>query len=238
MIKRFHTVGLLSLVALSAMAFAVVDGLTIKRAPKEGQTFKYKMEGNVDMQGTPITLKGTMQEKVVKVEANGNYAVEQQQLEGKIVLPDGNEMDMPAGNATTTTYKANGEVIEIKGASEDSTAYRMSTLGLLVDPGKQVNVGDKWTFDVKADAKTGAAAAKAEFQALAEEKVGTIDTIKVKAVVKESEGSEPASSESTIWIDKKDGSTVKTESKWVKAPFPGPTGPMILDATLKLTRID
>jgi hypothetical protein len=220
------------------MAFAVVDGLSIKRTPKEGQTVKYRMEGNLELQGAPITLKGMMQEKVVKVEPNGNFALEQQQLEAKIVLPDGNEMDLPAGTPTITTYKGSGEVVDIKGENQDATAYRMTTLGMLVDPGKQVNIGDKWSHEVKADTKTGTVAAKAEFQAIGEEKVGAFDTIKIKATVKETEGAEPASSESTIWIDKKDGSTVKTESKWTKAPFPGPSGPMILDATLKLTRVE
>ena len=235
--KRFQTLGLISLVAISSMAFAVAQGVSIKRAAKEGQTYKYKMEGNVDMQGTPVTLTGIVQEKIVKVEANGNFALEQQQLEGKI-MAGGQEMDMPAGNATITTYKPTGEVVDIKGSSEDSTSYRMSTLGLLIDPAKLVNVGDKWSHEVKADTKTGLVAAKADFEVVGEEKVGAVDTVKIKAVVKETEGSEPASSESLLWIDKKDGSTVKAETKWTNAPFPGPAGPMILDATIKLTRIE
>ncbi len=235
--NRFQTIGLISLIAISSLAFAVAQGVNLKRTLKEGQTFKYRMEGNVDMQGTPITLTGIMQEKVVKVEANGNFALEQQQLEGKISA-GGREMDMPAGNATVTTYKTTGEVVEIKGSTEDATAYRMSTLGLLVDAGKLINVGDKWSHMVKADTKTGLVAAKADYEVIGEEKVGAVDTIKIKATVKETEGTEPASSDSTLWIDKKDGSTVKAETKWTKAPFPGPTGTMILDATIKLTRIE
>ncbi len=217
------------------MAFAAVQGISLKRAPKEGTTFKYKMEGSVDMQGTPVTLTGIMQEKVIKVEANGNFSLEQQQLEGKISV-GGQEMDMPAGNATITTYKSTGEIVEIKGGSEESSSYRMATLGLVLAPGKSLSVGDKWTHEVKADTKLGIVAAKADYQVLAEEKVGSVDTIKIKATVKETEGSDPASSDSTLWIDKKDGSTIKAETKWVKAPFPGPTGP--LDADLKLTRIE
>jgi hypothetical protein len=232
------TLGIIGVAVLSAAAFAAVQGLSVKRTPKDGQTIKYKMEGQIDVQGLQIGLKGTMQEKVTRVDANGNYAVEQQTLEGKATLPDGNEMDMPAGTATTTTYTADGQVVEIKGGNEDGTSYRMAALGLLVDPGKALNVGDKWTHTVKADAKTGAVAATAEYTVLGEEKIGAFDTVKIKANVKETEGGEPAASESTVWIDKKDGSTVKAESKWIKAPFPGPAGPMIIDATIKLNRVE
>jgi hypothetical protein len=236
MVKQFR-LGVLGLVALSAVAFAAVDGFSVKRTPKEGQTIKYAMEGSVDMQGQTITIKGVVQEKVVKVSAEG-FGVEQNQIESKVILPDGNEMDMPQGGATITNYKPNGELVDIKGSSEDATSYRMATLGLLIEPGKMVNIGDKWTHEIKSDTKTGVAAATAEYTLVAEEKVGNYDTLKVKAVVKETEGSEPASSEGFVWLDKKDGSTVKAETKWNKAPFPGPAGPMILDATIKLNRID
>ncbi|MEZ0324970.1 MAG: hypothetical protein ACAH95_03625 [Fimbriimonas sp.] len=223
--------------AVSAMAFATVDGLSIKRTPKEGQTLKYKMEATTDMGGSPVTMSASLVEKVVKVEANGNFSLEQLQTDAKVNM-GGQEQDIPSGEPATTTYKASGEVVEIKSPGETAGAYRMSTLGLLVDPGKLVNVGDKWTHEVKADPKLGFVAAKADYQVMAEEKVGAYDTIKIKATIKETEGTDPASSETTLWIDKKDGTTVKAETKWNRAPVPTPQGVVILDANLKLTRVD
>ena len=232
--KRFQTLSFIGLIAASAVAMAAVQGFALKRTPKEGQTYKYAMEGAVDFGGMDVTIKATVQETVTKVEADGKYSVEQKQLDGKISI-QGNEQDMPASPGTTTIYKPNGEVVEIKADQSDPNTYRMATLGLTIDPGKMVNVGDKWSYEVKADSKTGVVTAKADYTVLGEEKVGTFDTVKIKAVVKESEGSEPASSESTVWLDKKDGAMVKSESKWINAPVPGAPG--AINATVKMTRV-
>jgi hypothetical protein len=135
-----------------------------------------------------------------------------------------------------TVYNADGSVKQLNG--DDSTAgasaYRIANLQSMIDPGKPLNVGDVWSVDIKADSKTGAEAAKADFKILAEEKVDDVDTIKVQANIKETSGSDPAASEGTYWLEKANGSVVKAELKWTDVPIPG--APTPISGTVNLTR--
>ena len=232
MTMKLKMLGILAVLA-TATAFAAVDGFSVARKPKEGEEIRFRMTGDVDFGGVAITLKGLVSEKVTKVEADGAYKVEQAQIELKANI-GGQEQDLPSGGATTTSFAKDGNVKEITGEQANPDAYRLANLGLMIDPGKTINVGDTWTYEVKPDAKTGAVAAKAEYKLLGEEKVGEWDTLKIKATVKETTGTEPASSDGTTWISKADGSMVKSESKMVNAPFPGAPAP--ITATLKMER--
>ena len=220
-------------VAASATAFAALDGFSVARKPKEGDQVRYRMTADVDFGGMAIKAKFLVAEKVTKVEADGSYKLEQTQLEGQIDL-NGQTQDMPTSGATTMVYTKEGVIKEISGADSTPDSFRMANLGILTDPGKTLNIGDTWTYEIKADSKTGAVAAKADYKVLAEEKIGDWDCLKIQSTVKETEGSDPASSEGTTWILKSDGSTVKSETKWINAPFPGAPAP--INATVTLTR--
>lgn len=230
---KLTMLGILAVAAITASAFAFADGLRITRKPKEGETIKYRTTADVDFGGMAIKAKFLVAEKVVKVEADGSYKVEQSQLEGKVDV-NGQEQDAPGGGTSTTTYAANGEVKEVKGDNTTPDTYRMSNLGILIDPAKDLAINDTWSYDIKADKKTGAVAVKAEFKLLGEEKIGEWDTLKIKATLKETEGTDPASSDGTLWISKVDGSLVQQEGKWVNFPFPGAPAP--INATVKMTR--
>jgi hypothetical protein len=223
------------LLSVSALTFAAVDGLSVKRQPKEGQTVKLRLKAQLEIAGNQATFTGIMQQKVTKVETDGTYTEEEQQLQGKASF-GGQDVDVPDTGAHPVTYFADGSIKEIKGDDQTAgaAAYRMSNLGVIVDAGKPLNVGDTWTYDFKADSKTGAVAAKGEYKVLAEEKVGDLDTVKVKAAIKEADGTDPASSDGTYWISKLDGTLVKAEIKWLNAPFPGAPGP--ITATVSMVR--
>lgn len=221
-------------VAASATAFAAFDGFSVGRKPKEGDTANYRMTADVDFGGMAIKAKFLVTEKVTKVEADGSYNLEQQQLEGTIDL-NGQTQDMPAGSGPSTmTYSKDGSLLKVEGGEATPDSFRMANLGVMHDPGHTVNVGDTWTYEIKADSKTGAVAAKAEFKLVGEEKVGTFDCLKISRVVKETEGTDPASSDGTVWISKEDGSSVKEEGKWMNAPFPGAPAP--INATISMVR--
>lgn len=230
---KLSMLGIIAVVAISATALAITDGFRISRKPKEGETIKYRMTADVDFGGMAIKAKFLVAEKVTKVEADGTYKVEQNRLEGKVDV-NGQEQDAPGGGASTTTYAANGEVKEVTGDNTTGDTYRMANLGVLIDPAKDLAINDTWTYEGKADKKTGAVAVKGEFKLLGEEKIGEWDTLKVKATLKETEGTDPASSDGTIWINKADGTAVQMESKWVNFPFPGAPAP--INATVKMVR--
>ncbi len=226
----------LMLLTVSALAIAAVDGLSVKRQVKEGQILKLKIKADLEIQGQAATFTALTDQKCTKLEADGTYTIESTQHDGKAVF-GGQDIDIPQTPPVSSVYNADGSLKQIKGDDTIASpaAYRMSNLSVLVDPGKTLNVGDSWSVDIKGDTKTGAEAAKAEYKVLGEEKVGDLDTIKVKFSVKETSGAMPASSEGTTWISKVDGTEVKSEAKWTDAPMPG--APMPITATVTISRV-
>jgi len=235
--KKIYSIGILAVLALSAVAFAA-EGFSVAQKPKEGDSRKFAMRGEIDLGGTLVQVKANISEKVTKVEADGTFTVESNQTDGKVTL-NGSENDMPDGTPTTIVFRSNGEISKIPGdaATATANAYRMGNLTMMHDAGKAVNVGDTWTADIKADAATGAVAGKAEYKLLGEEKVGTFDTLKIKVNVKESTGDAPGSVDGTYWINKVDGSMVKSDVKWINVPLPGNSGIGPLTGSMKLDRI-
>lgn len=223
----------LFIAAISVVAFAVQDGVTLKRTAKVGDAIKYRLKADVEIQGMEANFTTLVTEKVSKVEANGNYVLESTQSEGKVSL-SGQEMDVP-GSTQTFTYKANGEVVDIKADSVDSSVYRTANLTAFVVAEKALKVGDEWTHEIKKDEKTGVLPAKGTYKVEAEEKVGDFETYKVKFTTKETEGGDSAAScEGIAWINKKDGTMVKSEGTWKNVPFPGAPGP--INAKFVMTR--
>lgn len=216
---------------------AAIDGLSVKRQPKEGQVIKTQMKADLEIGGQAATFTGVVQTKTLKVEADGTYSEEEQQLSGKAKFGD-QEMDVPDSGPRTTVYNPDGTIKEIRGQGDANTLaseYRMAALSSLIDAAKPLSVGDTWNYNFKADPKTGAVDAVATYKVIGEEKVDTFDTIKLHVTVKESGGSDGASSEGDWWIDKTDGSLVKGDAKWVNAPFPGAPAP--ISAHVVLTRL-
>lgn len=233
--KRYGAIALSLAVAVATAAAFALNTYTIKRTPKEGETARYEMKGEIDAGVATVTITSKIDEKITKVEPNGNFHVEQKQSETKIMLgteplPGGEE-----GQAHTTVIKPNGEIAEILGKEVDGVAYRMENLNLFTDPGKPVAINDTWSKELKGDAKTGAVAVRADYKIVAEEKVGEYDTLKIRVTVKETEGAMPATSDNTIWLNRADWTLVKGEYKWTNAPVPG--APMPVNGTVTITRI-
>lgn len=235
MLIKIHRISFLALLALSTIALAA-DGFTVGWKPKEGDAYRYTMKADLDLGGNPIPLTATLTEKITKVETDGSYTVESSQIEGKVSL-NGKEQDIPNGSPTSIIFKASGEVSKVVGDASAATpnSYRMANLSMIFDPGKPVAVGDAWFHEIKPDAATGAVGIRADYKLIGEEKIGAIDTLKIKATLKETTGDVPGSSDETVWVDKANGSTVKIEAKWVNAPVPGTLSPV--SATVKIDRV-
>ncbi len=222
----------LSAVLLCSIASA--DGLSLKRIPKTGDAFKYTMKVDFEANGVHGTIQATLLEQLTEVDIDGNYTVQQTQIEATGTY-DGENFDVPARPPISMTYKPNRQVSGIKGTLVDENAYRVENLATILDPGKLVNVGDIWAADIKADKVLGTKSVRLEYKLVSEEKVGGVDTIKIKGTGKEQESDNSPRNEFTIWLSKTDGSIVQSESKWTNAPFPGITSPV--SATIKITRV-
>src|ERR1041384_6778421 len=110
----FKFIGLAALAAVSLTAMALQEGVILKRAAKVGDVSKYRLKAEMDYQGSPVTFSALLPEKVTKVENDGQYTVEAGTTEGKVNL-GGNEMDAggQGPGSTLTTFKANGEIVNI-----------------------------------------------------------------------------------------------------------------------------
>jgi len=221
-----------TLFAVAALAVAAQDGWTLKRTPKEGEEMKFRLKASIDFSGTEITMTGLVVEKTLKVDADGTYTVQSEQRETKVSFA-GQEMEPPSQGPSVSVYRANGEVVEIRGPETSPASYRMANLNNLFTPDKPVKVGESWTKEIKADSKTGAVDATATYKVVAEEKVGTLDTLKIEGKASE-KGGEAASADFTIWVNKADASMVKMTGDWKNAPFPGAPGP--INAKVEMTR--
>jgi len=185
-------------------------------------------------------LEATVTEKVTSVDKDGNYTITQSQENASGTF-GGEKVDVPARPPLVLVYKANGQVTSIKDAADaaaksqivDTLSYRMENLATILDPGKNLEVGDLWTATIKEDKALGTVEAKGEYRLLSEEKVGDVDTLKIKATVREADGDKPAMNEFTEWRSKADGSMVQLEEKWTNAPFPGVSYPV--SASIKMT---
>ncbi len=218
----------------SATAMSMADGFSLKRIPKVGAAVKFSMEATFQANGASGTLKAVLLEKTTGMDKDCNFTVQQSQLEASATY-DSESIDVSARTPVTMTYKPNGQVTLIAGDLTDANAYRMENLGSLLDPGKQVNVGDVWITEIKEDKSLGTHGVHTELKLIGEEKIGEFNTIKIKGMSKEDFGDSPATDDFTIWINKEDGSLVQLESKWTNAPFPGQTAP--IPATIKMTRL-
>ena len=235
-VRLYAIAATLALLPLSGFTLSKLDGLTVKRQVKEGQILKLVVKGEFDVSGQTAELTGKTDEKVTKVSADdGSYTIEEQQHDLKAVV-GGQDIPINDTPAISTVFNADGSIKEILGDATvaSAAAYRLANLSVVVDSGKPLNVGDTWTYSIKADPKTGAEAATATYKLVAEEKVGDIDTLKVKATVKETGGSEPASSDGFYWLDKGDASIVKSELNMSNAPFPNVPP---ISGKLTLTRV-
>jgi hypothetical protein len=231
--KNFKTTAFVLIAALAALALAQ-DTFTLKRAPKTGDEHRFRIEMRGDFGGQSLEFTGIAIERVVRVEEDGTFHVEMAQEDTKVKFGE-SEFDVPPSPPETTVISADGLIKEIKGEEEDPSAYRIGIVTLTPAPENPVKTGDKWTHTYKADGRTGAVAAKASFEVLGTERWRTFDTVRIKVDFEETEGDERMTATSTVWLDVRDFSVVRTESDIKNAPIPGAPEPV--DLTLKIERI-
>jgi hypothetical protein len=230
--KNLRIVGLCALVALGALA-AAQDAMNLKFAPKVGDTFKYKLNGNFTTSQIDGTISASVTDKVTKSDGNG-YTMSSTQSDLTISIAGSPQPGGP-DQTDTTSFNSKGEILDIEAEQVNDNMWRLAELNDFVYPDKPVKVGDTWTSTVTADAKKGTVAATATYVVDSTEKIGSHDTVKIKVNYKETSGDAPATSDGFVWIDTKDGSMVKGVSTWANVPA---AAGMSLGGTFTLERVD
>ena len=217
---RLRSVLPLGLLAVSALALAA-QAMTLKWTPKTGDKMTYKVTGTFDLAalGGEIKLTGTQAEEVKSVDADNIVVANTSKMTANAM---GNEIPVPEATETVTT-KLDGTVTEVKvnDAVATGSAMRLARVTMFIWPSKPVAVGDSWTAEGTKDEKADVPGYKIDFKLVGDEKVDTFDTWKVSVEGGETEGETKTKISGTVWIDKKDGSVVKSLSKLTDAVFPG-----------------
>jgi hypothetical protein len=234
------TVMLLISVGLAGFV-AAQEEYTLKLQVKEGDTFKYRFTMEMTFGDTSAIVTMNITNKVVKVDADGNVVMESSSSDGMVKFGD-QEMPIPASPATKTTFKPNGMPVKVEGGTDSANALRMARLNNHFFPDKAVKVGDKWSAEMKGEGNLPPL--KGEYELVAKEKVGDIDTLKIKFTIQEvankKEGDAPnmldnANISGHVWIDPKTGMLVRMNAKVKGMPAEG--APMPLDGTITMERV-
>jgi len=220
---------------------AAQEEYTLKLQVKEGDTFKYRftMEMTFGEMSAVVTMNITT--KVVKVDGDGNVVMESSSGDGMAKFGD-QEMPIPPSPTTKTTFKPNGMPIKVEGGPDSATAMRMARLNSHLFPDKAVKIGDKWSAEMKGEGNLPSL--KGEYELVAKEKVGDVETLKIKFTVQEvanqKEGDAPSMLDNAninghVWIDPKTGMLVRMSATVKGMPAEG--APMPLDGTITMERV-
>ena len=226
-------IGGIAILLAAALAYAA-DGVVLKYVYKKDAITKTRIKGTLQLAGMDVTITMLNQSKVKDIADDGTVTLEDGLLEGTANV-GGQEFPIPAQPANIVVMKPNGDVKEIRGDNIDQTAYRMQNLLAFLPPTEAVQVGSKWKREVATNKDTKAPSFTSNYSITGEEKIDGTDTFKIEYKTVETEGSEPATTEGTIWISKEDCSLVKGSSKWTNVPQPGAPAP--ISGTLTMERV-
>jgi hypothetical protein len=218
--------GLLSgvaMVLIASASLAAFQSVTLKRVPKVGQKINYTIDGSMTLSfdGASHTLKSSNTDSVTSVDTNGNFSVTTVQ---KDTLFDGQAPPTGAEEQTSkAVFKPSGEIVSVEGSAPGAadTTVRLQDLSTFYYPDKPLDIGGKWSVDVKPKLE-GAVPVHADFTLVSSEKVGSTDTYKVDEDVKET-GENPATMHNQFWVDPTDGQVIKQISEFTNLPL----GPIV-----------
>lgn len=232
--NRVKTTLILGAISLVAVAGAIIaDSYDLKRVCKVGDEATFQFNAEMMIGDIKISASGKNVEKVVKVDEEGLIHSESVQSEVKITTPDG-ETPMPGEDKSTIVYNPDRSVKEIKTEQDaDPSSMRLAIVSTVIAPPKALADGESWTADLKANGDE-TFPCKGEYKIVGAEKVGEWDCVKITMTVKETEGPKPAECSGTVWLNRKDYTTVKEDFLIKNAPIS--MMPQPVDLTLKNER--
>jgi len=223
---------LVSVVALVAATAIAAAPSTLKRIGKVGDTHMYDLKVDISFQGESLVFVAKVIERITEISDDGSYTLAASQKDAKMTM-QGQDFPPPEMAETKSKYDAIGNIAEITGDAVDESSYRFASLTAFRRPDKSVAKGDKWEVKIAGNPKIGTLATVCNYEVLDTEKVVGIECFKVKYSVRETEGSAPASSVGTVWINPVDALIVKTEGDMKNAPIAG----QVMDAKYTQTLI-
>ncbi|MBC7807608.1 MAG: zinc-dependent metalloprotease, partial [Akkermansiaceae bacterium] len=216
-------------------AFAAADKFYLVYRAEAGQVKKTKADATIkfEVAGQAITMdyKGTSKVTYAKVSPNGDVTLEDKTESEEYTV---NGAKAPAeevnDDTSTVTLKPNGEISGYKEEKKDKDdesddvhlGVRLQAASTPIFPAKTVGTGDKWSHDYKASTELGTRDAHADFELIGFEKIGEVNTAKIKITYAES-GSDAIAMKGTVYVDVATGDPVRDDFEATGIPF-GPDG--------------
>lgn len=221
----------LAVVLASAVAFSVTSqGYRLVRIPKVGQESRLRLTAEIDLLGSSATFTAIVIEKVIAVDAAGNYTIESRQTEAKTAY-GGKELKVADTGTRSAVYLPTGELKEIMVRGQNTADVRLARLGGFVAPDRELKPGESWSHTY-ATAGEGGIAGKADYKLLKTEILDGRAAAIVEMKYLESSGASPASALGKAWIDVGNGEILRLESEWRNAPLMDQNVPLNAKVTL------
>ena len=206
--------------AADKTAAKTADKLTLLYKAKKGLIARYKNQSTLaaETMGRKFLIASMSMERVTVGEASaeGNITFEQQtEAEERSFNGQKAPSEDLSKSKSTYTIAPDGTLISIheNDPAFNKSAAREYVAESVVFPKTAVGVGDKWSHDYKANEELGQREAHADFEILASEMKGSIDTFKIKMDFREKSGAHPIHTTGTFSVEKSSGDTIASESE-------------------------
>lgn len=210
-------------VLLAASLFGFRSDDTFSLVPKrvKGDVLNYQMTMNISAGSVQVVIHGKSRIKVLSVEEDGGYELEESMVEGKMTA-NGNEQELPVTEPKPQKYDKHGKRIKKdgEGDNEDPSA---KVLGDAMDyiPDHVVKIGETWTREFE----FGTVKSKLE----GKEKVGEVDCLKVSVETTLKSG---GTASATFFVREADSSIEKGTTKFEHPTSADGTGPTRIETEI------
>lgn len=219
---KLRALPLVALFSAAAIAAASLQAVSIKWNPKEGATYKYKMEAKMNF-GQEIPVTGMITNKIEKVTDEKVTISIKSSVEAM-----GTTMD----STSTDTLSRSGETLESKTSADTQGAdlRRLMQASAFIYPGNDVKVGETWVHKVKKNEEKGIFSSETTFKYEGTEEVDGVKCHKITSQFKETDAETNASAANTFWISIDDTEQYKSTNS-VKSCTVAPGTAIDMEAT-------
>jgi hypothetical protein len=223
----------LALLLAASVAAAGRDTYSVLWKPKPNDRAVYALSIESTVQGQSIAFEAELHTKVSQVKPDGTYTVVSQIRAGKAKIA-GMEQVIGDDLESEDSYDVRGRRIGDRADREDPFSAVLSQVSESLGKEEPVRIGEKWVVELPRDEKAAIPAARVEYEAVAVERVGQFESLKIRTAFAQSEGAEPMRLKGYVWNLLKDGSLVSMSLKIENLRFEEDLPPT--SALLKMTR--
>jgi hypothetical protein len=192
-----------------------------------GDIARYTVKMVFDDGGQKAEMSGKAEDRITKVEPNGNVTNEHNLFGMKVKIGD-QEIDVSDTKKQISVLKPTGEILEMPGLAAQEGRFAYATM--IVVPEAGIKDGEVWSREFS---PKGARPVRQEYTAVKPEKVGSFESMKLRFKSWETSGARPIKAEGTAWVTLADGRLARLEATVDGVPMGDDGKPTKLSLTLE-----